>query len=235
MMMHKPHNRIWEIDCLRGLAIIFMVFYHFIYDLNEFYGLPVNYEEGFIYFTGKAASTLFILLAGISCSLSKSNFNRGLRLLMIAIILTIITSIAVPGSHIFFGILHFLAISILLYPLFHPLHPIPLLIIGTLILAAGPLINDLALSTNLLLPLGLTKPDFFSVDYFPLIPYLGLFLYGVSLGKWLYNNKTSRFAYVPLAIPFIFLGQHSLFIYLIHQPIFLLLHYLFLDSGNLLL
>lgn len=235
MLIDKPQKRIWEIDFLRGLAIIFMVFYHFMYDLKEFYSLPISYEEGFIYLAGKAASTLFILLAGISCSLSKSNFKRGLKLLIIAISLTVITSIALPGSHIFFGILHFLAVSMLLYPLFHPLQPMALLIMGTLFLAAGPWLKDLTLATNLLLPLGLTRPDFFSVDYFPLIPYLGLFLYGVSLGKLLYNNKTSHFAYFPLANPFIFLGQHSLFIYLIHQPILLLLLYLFLDSAKLML
>ncbi|WP_459910834.1 heparan-alpha-glucosaminide N-acetyltransferase [Desulfotomaculum defluvii] len=227
MLIDKPQGRIWELDFLRGLAIIFMSFFHLMYDLKEFYGQPVNYEQGFIYLIGKASSTLFILLAGVSSSLSQSNQKRGLRLLIIAILLTIVTSIAVPGSNIFFGILHFLAISILLYPFFQSMPPMVLLIVGTVIIGARFLTKSLTLSTNLLAPLGLTSQDFFSVDYFPLIPYLGLFLYGVALGKLLYCDKNSRFPYSPITRPFILLGQHSLIIYLIHQPILLLFLYLF--------
>jgi len=39
--MSKPaaQTRIWEIDFLRGLAIILMVGYHLLYDLGDFVGL----------------------------------------------------------------------------------------------------------------------------------------------------------------------------------------------------
>ncbi|WP_238442564.1 heparan-alpha-glucosaminide N-acetyltransferase [Desulforamulus reducens] len=225
--MSKTVNRLWELDFLRGVAILLMVFFHLMYDLHEFYNLPIHYQEGFIFLTGKASATLFILLAGVSCSLSKSNLKRGRNLLFIAILLTIITMIAVPGSNIIFGILHFLAISILLYPIFHRWSPGILMVFGTIIIGLQYFTALLTPSTNLLFPLGFISKDFFSVDYYPLIPYLGLFLYGIALGKLLYPDKKSRFFYWSFAKPLILLGQHSLFIYLTHQPILLLLLYLF--------
>jgi len=39
MEKKKPASRIWEIDFLRGLAIVLMVGYHLLYDLGDFVGI----------------------------------------------------------------------------------------------------------------------------------------------------------------------------------------------------
>ncbi|RYD05969.1 hypothetical protein N752_06905 [Desulforamulus aquiferis] len=165
--------RIWELDFFRGIAIIIMVLFHLLFDLNEFYNVPINYEQGLIYYSGKLAASIFIFISGISCTLSKNNLKRGLILLMIALVITIITAYAVPGSNIFFGILHFLGVSILLYSIIKNINPSFLFILGGIIILGGQYKNQLTMPNNLLAPVGLLGEPFYSMDYYPLIPGLG--------------------------------------------------------------
>jgi uncharacterized membrane protein len=85
------------------------------------------------------------------------------------------------------------------------------------------------------------KPAVFvTVDYFPLLPWLGVVSLGLFAGKILYTDYKRRY-YLPdlsqslLTRTFGFLGRHSLLIYLIHQPIIIIVLYLLgvLDLGNL--
>jgi uncharacterized membrane protein len=81
--------------------------------------------------------------------------------------------------------------------------------------------------TYALLPFGILPDDYISMgDYLPLVPWLGVFLVGMALGRILYANKETAFPGAPkivrqLARPFELIGRHSLFVYLIHQPILL--------------
>ena len=81
--------------------------------------------------------------------------------------------------------------------------------------------------TYAFLPLGIYPYDYISMgDYLPLIPWLGVFLIGMVLGRILYANKKTAFPGAPklliqLTRPFEFIGRHALFVYLIHQPILL--------------
>ncbi len=72
--------------------------------------------------------------------------------------------------------------------------------------------------------LGLAPERLTSVDYYPLIPWFGVVLMGVFLGNLLYPGHARRFLFpnwsAVLPIRWLaFLGQHSLMIYLVHQPI----------------
>lgn len=224
MMDNPSGTRIWELDFLRGIAILMMVVFHILYDLNTFYQVPILYEQGPVYYIGKTAASLFIIVAGISCSLSRNNVKRGAKLFALGLVITLVTSLTVPGSNIFFGILHFLGTAILLYPLFKHLKPCLLLTLGTGIILTGFYLKRIAMPNHLLAPLGLMGPDFYSADYYPLVPWLGLFLYGVVLGKMIYREKNSLFASFPFRQnPLNTLGRHSLAIYLLHQPVILLL------------
>jgi uncharacterized membrane protein len=73
------------------------------------------------------------------------------------------------------------------------------------------------------MPFGFPPAHFASSDYFPLLPNFGFFLIGSSLGKYLYNSKTTCFPNVntgnPLITAFCFTGRHTLAIYLLHQPV----------------
>ncbi|MFO7733965.1 MAG: heparan-alpha-glucosaminide N-acetyltransferase [Candidatus Aminicenantes bacterium] len=223
-------RRIWEIDFLRGLSIVLVVGYHLLYDLGAFVGV-----ERFLGFTTDLSSTawrvaqnffagLFIVLSGTSCSLSRSNVRRGLRLLAVSFAITAVTYVFDPSSAVWFGILQLLAVSILVYgAAFEKAGPAACAAWGVFVLglaAVLPLLKKgMAIRFDWLLPLGLHSPAFSSFDYFPLIPWLGVFLIGAALGKSVYAPQKSL---LPWRLPQTFVnaaGRHSLLIYIAHQPV----------------
>lgn len=222
--MDKPGKgrRIWELDFLKGIALLLMVYFHLIYDLDQFFNNTVSIESPFNAYTGKAAGLLFIFTAGIGTYLSRNNLKRGLKLFGIAIIITIASYIYSPDEIIMFGILHFFAACILLYPLFRKLNPAALFVLGVLIYLLKTPAGKINMPFNYLFPLGLINQSFASSDYYPLIPYLGIFIFGVAIGKILYKEKTSIFKFQPPKNFINFAGRHTLAIYLLHQPIILI-------------
>lgn len=174
---------------------------------------------------------LFVILSGISSTFSRNHLRRFLKFLATALLITLVTYFFDKSSVILFGIIHCLATSVLIYALiFQKSKPLTRLTWGSLILLLGffmPAIKKaLTINTNWFLPLGLHKPVFSSLDYFPLIPWFGVFLIGTALGQWLYASKKSLF-HRPLPETFInWCGQHSLWIYLLHQPIIMAILYL---------
>lgn len=227
-------QRLWEIDILRGLALVLMITYHFLYDLNVFFNFNIAYNEGLFFLIGKSAAVLFILVAGISCSFSKNNTRRGLKLILWGYVIFLVTYIAVPGSNIVFGILQFLGVCFLLYPVFKNISPYVLAATGMAIILAGEFTSQLSVSHNWLVPLGFWGPSFSSVDYFPLIPWFGVFLLGISIRKLVYKKQRSLItASNKYFRPFVAVGRHTLIVYLIHQPIILTVLYLIIDPQGL--
>jgi uncharacterized membrane protein len=224
--------RIWEIDFLRGLSIILMVFYHLFYDLwalsgiSKFLGVSIVLSNIYWSIAQYFFAGLFIVLSGISSTLSRSNIRRGLRLFGFAIIVSAATYVFDPSSVILFGILHCLAVSILIYGLALERS------ISTTCAYAGAAVLGLSVAVSLmmkqttvgfdwLLPLGIHTPAYSAADYFPLLPWLGIFLVGTALGKSVYAAKRSLIR-GQLPVSFINVaGRHSLLIYIIHQPVIL--------------
>lgn len=233
-----PRKRIWEIDFLRGVAIILVVGYHLLFDLGEFVGI----KKFFGWSTDLSSvawiiaqhvfAGLFVLLSGTSSTLTRSNVRRGLRLLAVSLAVTVVTYIFDPASAIYFGILQCLAVAMLLYgAAFEKAGAVACAVWGTLVLglaAVLPILRRMpALRTDWLLPFGLTSPSFSSFDYFPLVPWLGIFLIGAALGKSVYAPKRSL---LPWRLPPTFVnwaGRHSLWIYILHQPIIMGVLYAF--------
>ncbi|ACV62899.1 protein of unknown function DUF1624 [Desulfofarcimen acetoxidans DSM 771] len=233
MSLNNSYNRIWEIDFIRGIAIILMIIFHLLYDLAVFYNFPINIQTGIIYYTGKIAASLFIVVAGVSCSFSKNNLKRGTLLISLGMLIYLLTAVFVPGSNIIFGILQFLGLSMLLSPLVNRLDPCPLFVIGSIIIISKVYISDLTIGNSWFCPVGLPGPQFSSIDYYPLIPWFGPFLYGIAINKLFYREKHSLFKFSPPQKNlFCFLGQHSLLIYLVHQPVLLLILFLIYTLGK---
>jgi len=230
-------SRIWEIDFLRGLSIILMVFYHLGYDLNDFCGIKklagisidvsgTGIAVAQFFFAG-----LFILLSGISSTLSRSNVRRALKLLVVALAVTAVTYFFDASQPILFGILHCLGASILIYGLTlegSKARTCAAAAAAVLIISAAlryfP--GRLNVDFNWLLPFGIHSDAYASFDYFPLLPWFSVFLAGTALGKSVYGRKRSL---LPGRWPETFVnaaGRHSLLIYIVHQPVILAVLYL---------
>lgn len=216
-------KRIWEMDFFRGIALILMIIFHLVFDLKEFAQVSVNYASGFYYYVGKIAGISFIILAAISCYFSKSNMKRGLQILGMGIAITIVSHIYNPSYGIKFGILHFLGISIIIYPIFKDVNKWFLLVLGTLIIILGNYFKLINMPFDYLFIFGLTGDLFVSADYYPLLPWFGVFLYGIFIRQILYSEKKSLFSFHPRNNIISTLGRHTFIIYLVHQPLILLI------------
>ncbi len=222
-----PKGRIQEIDLIRGAAIVLMVAFHLVYNLSAFWGYSIDYTGGFWYYEGKIAAILFILTAGISSTFSRSNLRRGGAVFAWGLLISAVTAIATPGDWVKFGILHFLGLGMIIYHFLPPWPPSYLVGLGALILALGNWFLTRTVTIGGLFRFGLVRPGFTSADYYPLLPWYGLFLLGVAIGRTVYADRCSRLpgSFRPNVLTV--LGQHSLVIYLVHQPALLALLWLY--------
>ncbi|NLT95649.1 MAG: DUF1624 domain-containing protein [Clostridia bacterium] len=232
--MEGKKVRIWEIDFLRGIAIILMSIFHLLYDLSEFYDYDIDYNSGIVDIMGFSSALMFITLTAISSSFSRNNFKRAVKILFFAYCITGITYVYDSSTYINFGILHLIGFSILLYHFFNKFSSPVLILLGVLIIITGHYFDSFTVNTNLLTPFGLTGPNYKSLDYYPLFPYFGVFLLGMALKNIFYPQKRSIFKFsLSYKNPIIILGRHSLFIYLAHQPLFLAILFI-MNKLNLL-
>ena len=213
------NKRIFEIDFLKVTAIILMIIFHFIYDLNEFVGLDINYQSSLWYWLGRVAAVLFIFLAGINSGFSKKPIKHGMIVFSCGMIITLVSLIMFKEEFVRFGVLHFLGISMMLFPLLKSLNNW-ILIIFALVTGILFSFDSFVYNTKIIIFLEniFGRPSF---DYYPLFPYLSLFILGILVYKILYYKKKSIFNLYTKNKIIIFVSKHSLLIYLIHQPIIL--------------
>ena len=232
-------KRIWELDALRGICILGMVVVHLIYDLVDLYGLVQWEYPAAFSFVKNWGGVLFFLISGICVTLGSRCIRRGGLVFACGLAVSAVTygmyrfGFAGKGMIIYFGVLHCLGICMLLWPAFRKLPVWALGVLGAVFVAAGLYFATLPCqSIPYLMPLGLPWAGFASSDYFPLFPYLGFFLLGSMLGRTVYRRKESLLPRVNQNNPIIrFLGlcgKHSLWIYLLHQPLLAGILYLIL-------
>ncbi len=252
-----PRRRIVLLDDIRGFAVLCMVFYHAfflwaeVFDLSSGVTLLETFEPLEPFFAG-----VFIVISGISCRLSRNNALRGVKLLGVALALTGITALLLPrlgfkGTEIYFGILHLLSISMLVFSLLRPLlnkirqewGMLICLILYALTVGIGegfvgikgilsfPLPQSLY-ELSWLFPLGIPNAAFRSADYFPLIPNLFLFLAGTYLGIYVKLGRTPKWAYKGRVVALGWLGRNALLVYITHVPVIFALTYITLFIVN---
>ncbi len=219
---------------MRGIAIIAMITFHIVFDLQYFGIFKVNVNDlSWIIFRDAIFSSFF-LLVGISLTLSYSKSRpfshfllRGIKIFCWGLLITIATLLFLNQGFIYFGVLHFIGVSIVISYPFLKLKNANL-IFAFIIFGLWLLIANFTLSFPWLLWLGLKPHIFYSLDYFPLIPYFAIILIGIFLGNTFYKNHKRQYKLPELNIkPIEFLGKNALVIYLIHQPLIILFISLF--------
>lgn len=232
-------NRIDILDGLRGAAIIFVVVYHILYDLNSIFGVRIGFFNSigmdvvhFIFLV------ILIGISGISTSFSKNIFKRGATIYLLGLMITLLTSIFAPNIVIVFGILSFFGMAMLIYavakPFLERINWVAQLIIWILLYIVFSdfdnantinlfftqiTIPDSFRANEYLYPLGIRTKDFHSSDYFSLIPWGFIFLAGTAISKPIIQRKFPKWFY-ELKMPALdFLGNHTLIIYILHQPL----------------
>lgn len=218
-------KRIWELDALRGICILCMVGIHLVYDLSSL----GSWQPGSLFTAVQQwGGGIFFLISGVSATLGHRPVRRGLMVFLCGVLCTAATAavylLGFSGKEllIYFGTLHCLGLCMVLWPVFRTVPTPALATVGLLLSAVGIRLLLRPVTGPLwLLPLGFLPMDFATSDYFPLLPYLGLFLLGACLGRRLYRHGTSLLSFdPPLSARFLCAcGRQALPIYLLHQPV----------------
>lgn len=214
-------TRIWELDFLRGFAIVMMIFDHLNYDLRNLDSYFNNFSQinnsvfnwlnntavlywgselrffGHIFFVA-----LFLLISGISFTFSKSNLSRSIKLLIVAGLITGVTALLQEmldiRMFIIFGIIHMYGFAILITYLFRKLwnNDIFIFTVGAIIIIWGISFDFWQLRyiptlTWAAMPGVILGTNAFGADYFGLVPYTGIIMIGTVIGNVFYKNKVS--------------------------------------------
>lgn len=221
-MSDPGKRRYYALDVLRGLSILLMVCYHWGYDL-VLYGLLPDWVLYNPLLDGLQLlfASVFVAISGASSTFSRSNWRRGLKILVCALAVTAATYWFDPSSMVRFGILHFLGVSALLYQLLRPLlnrfPPNPAVCL--VLFFAARFLTKPHYNIPGLWWLGFRQPSFSSGDYFPLLPWFFMYLFGVWLGNFLAQGRAPAW-FDRIRCPWLEqIGRHTLWIYLLHQPV----------------
>jgi uncharacterized membrane protein len=225
----KRHN---SVDLLRSIAIILMLVFHFLYDLNFLNLADFDIAGGqyWIIFRGVIVS-FFLIAMGASLTLAypgkiiwKNFFNRQFTLALRALVISLITYVVIKENWVFFGIIHFIFVaSILAIGFRHS--PIKSLFIFIAIISVYyfELLHK-RWPFNFIEALLPHKTN----DFVALFPWLALPFLGIYLANLIcLNNEQAKSIKLPGLLTWI--SKHSLLIYLLHQPVFFILLYVFIE------
>jgi uncharacterized membrane protein len=231
---HARPRRFQAVDALRGSAILLMFIYHFIFDLNMYRVVDYPIYTGTFWIAFRTVIVVtFLTLVGVSLHLAyvdgfkpKPFSRRFLQILIYAGLVSLGTYLFTPRAMVYFGILHFIAAASVLGLLFLPFYRLNLAL-GAGLIVLGLVYQHPWFDEPWLRFIGLMTHKPHTLDYVPLLPWFGVVLIGIFLGKTVFGFKDvaqaeaaqwqSDLAPVRLLA---FGGRHSLNIYLLHQPIF---------------
>lgn len=242
--LKNTQNRFGIIDALRGLALINMLAFHLFYDLFMIYGLDKSwYFQTPTVIWERVICVSFVVISGISFNFSKHSYRHGLILNVFGFAITAVTFYVIPNEVVWFGILNFLGCAMLLLEPFRKylekttpvfgmtvsmlmfafLYEVPSGFVGFFTIDLINLPADMYTSKWLAF-LGFAPQNFISSDFFPVIPWIFLFVFGYFLWRFvkLHNAEKHFRRNVPVLC---FAGRHSLIIYLVHQPLFMAVLY----------
>ncbi len=241
----KPRpGRYHALDSLRGLLLLQMTAYHALYDVVHVIDVPISWYTGRAgYIWQQSICWGFILLSGFCFRMSRRPVRHGLTVLGAGLLVSVVTYMAMPSEFILYGVLYLLGLAGLVqcavWALWNrgKLPPFPAGLGLGLSLAAFFLTRNVPRGSlgfeslelarlpgwlyqwDGLAVLGLPGPGFASSDYFPLVPWLFLYLAGYFLWRMAGPRPAIMARLKPGLPPLAFLGRHSLLIYLLHQPV----------------
>lgn len=225
-----------RIDALRGIAIAWMTAYHFCYDLNHFGWI----RESFLYdpfWTRQrtAIVSLFLFCAGLSQAVAlhqgqgwRRFWRRWAQVAGCALLVTAGSAFMFPGSFIYFGVLHGIAVMLVIVRLTARWGAglwLAGLVAVLLPMAAMPVhvaLGNLAvLNTPWLNWIGFVSMKPVTQDYVPLLPWLGVMWWGVAAGQSLLRRRPDVLkGEIPkMFAPLAWMGRWSLSWYMLHQPL----------------
>lgn len=234
------------LDSIRGITLLSMIAYHAVWDLVYIFGVQLEwYGTKIGYIWQQSICWTFILLSGFCWSLGKKKLKRGLTVFVCGFVITAVTLLVMPENRVVFGVLTLLGICMLIQIVLEPLcrrcHSMVGMLLAFLLFF---ILKDMnrgrigvatwksvelpkELYTNMFTTLlGFPTRDFFSTDYFSVLPWYFLFLTGYFLFRVMQGKELlQKLPDVKIAL-LEWIGRHSLILYMLHQPVIYSMLYL---------
>ncbi len=234
------YQRYQILDLIRGIAIGLMFIYHLSFGLAQLGVFEFEFSTDLFWISFRALIVfLFLSLVGIGLYLAtrkqlniQAYVKRLLLLLLYALLITLLSYIVRPSYYVSFGILHLIFVGSVLGLFFVGFYRFNL-VVGIGLLLVGATFSYPAFDQPSLQWIGMTTIRPIADDYAPVIPWFGLVLIGLFLGKALFEKYKNDFFQSWQANHWAtklicWAGRHSIHLYFVHFQLFYLLVY-FLD------
>jgi len=232
-------RRLDSLDALRGLAIVWMTLYHLCFDLNHFGYLHQDfYRDPLWTWQRTAIVSLFLFTAGMGQAVAVHRgqgwprfWRRWAQVAGSALLVSAGSYLMYPQSFIYFGVLHGLAVMLLVARLtagwgrwLWLLGALAIAMKFVAVYAHGAWAGLDFLNQNAFNWLGLISRKPATEDYVPLLPWLGVVWWGMAAASWLLRWRPDALAMPgrtdgPAVRALAALGRWSLSYYLVHQPV----------------
>lgn len=230
-------QRFTAVDSLRGLAMVWMTIFHFSFDLANAGYTQQNFNADPVWTWQRTGIlSLFLLCAGAGQAIAVAQgqswgrfWRRWGQIAGCALLVSLGSWFMFPHSYIYFGVLHGMAVMLIVARLTacwgRWLWLAGAIAIATKFIAAS------AISTGAI-PLFFNEKPFnwlgwinrlpITEDYVPVFPWLGVLWWGMAATQWWQQRG------MPPVLPGLsrvrlldWLGRHSLTYYMLHQPVLL--------------
>ena len=227
-------DRFERLDVLRGVAIVWMAVFHFCFDLNHFGFIRQDFYRDPLWTTQRSAIVgLFVFCVGLGQAAALDGngprwggrfWRRWAQIAGCALLVSAGSWLMFPRSYISFGVLHGIAVMLLLLRLVAPanrwLWPL-----GATAFLLPTWIQHPLFDSRWMNWIGLVTHKPFTEDYVPLLPWLGVALWGLAAGQWVLRRHRALLS-GPLPARWrgpgrwpAALGRWSLSFYMLHQPV----------------
>jgi uncharacterized membrane protein len=226
--------RFERVDALRGTAIVWMAAFHFCFDLNYFRFIQQNfYVDPFWTVQRTLIVSLFMFTVGVGQAIALHQgqgwqrfWRRWMQIAGCAVLVSVGSAVMFPNSFISFGVLHGIALILVVVRLTQGLGPW-LWLAGALAILLPQWIQHAWFDTRWTNWVGLVTRKPVTEDYAPLLPWLGVVWWGLASGRWVLSQRPmwlsgalpkgldGRLGLAGLAL----LGRWSLSFYMLHQPV----------------
>ena len=221
-------SRFGGVDTLRGLAVLWMMSFHFSFDLNWFGFIHTDFYTSPWWLDQRIAIvSLFVFTVGLTQTFTdvsgrpaRQFWTRWAQIAGASLLVTAGSYAAFPHSFIYFGILQGIAAMLLLHRLVFRHARAWVLLLAPIAIAAPQLWGHAFFNPPLWNWTGLITQKPITEDYAPLLPWIGVLWIGAGVGWLLARVQFRPLRHLPVVRPLSFLGRWPLTIYLLHQPVF---------------
>lgn len=237
--MSQQKVRYHLLDELRGADLISMMLYHATWDIVFIFRVWLNwYNDWPGQIWQKSICCIFILLSGFCLPMGHAPLRRGGIVFGAGVLVTAVTLIFMPDDVVWFGVLTLLGSAMLITAVLEPLlrrvpAAVGVMVSAVLFFVTYPVseralwlpggrlpLPEMLYANYLTAYIGFMPENFFSTDYFPLLPWLFLFWVGYFAFHLVGRDRLKPLC-KSVCPPLGWMGRHSLILYLLHQPVIL--------------